>query len=107
MADAEPSLDIDDFLIEEVRGPASFNCIPGKGCTFEEPAMNQLINDIFGDKAITLDCEAGECMHSTQVPGYKGSPRQTGGNGVWVALSAALAAAIFLVACLREFLVQG
>lgn len=64
--------------------------------------MNQLINDIFGDKAITLDCESGECMHSTQVPGYNRSQKKEGGNGLWVALSAVLAAAVFIVACLRE-----
>lgn len=36
--------------------------------------MNGLINDIFGDKSITLDCDAGECLHYTQVPGYEVSP---------------------------------
>ncbi len=33
--------------------------------------MNQLINDIFGDNSITLDCNSGECMHYTSVPGYQ------------------------------------
>ncbi|KAI6098344.1 hypothetical protein EDD16DRAFT_1663707 [Pisolithus croceorrhizus] len=42
------SVDISDFLVEEIRGG---------GCRFEEPAMNQLINDIFGDAYITLNCE--------------------------------------------------
>jgi len=65
------SVNIDDFLAEEVKGPASFNCETGKGCAFEEPAMNQLINDIFGDNSITLDCNSGECMHYTNVPGYE------------------------------------
>lgn len=32
--------------------------------------MNQLINDIFGDGYITLQCEGGECLHYSQVPGY-------------------------------------
>jgi len=32
--------------------------------------MNQLINDIFGDKYISLICEGGECLHYSQVPGY-------------------------------------
>jgi hypothetical protein len=64
------TVDIDDFLTEEVKGPATFACSTGKGCAFEEPAMNQLINDIFGDNSITLDCESGECLHYTQVPGY-------------------------------------
>ncbi|WWD00117.1 hypothetical protein V866_007025 [Kwoniella sp. B9012] len=92
------SVNIDDFLAEEVKGPGSFNCISGKGCSFEEPAMNQLINDIFGDKSITLDCDSGECLHYTQVPGYTRPERPD--NSVWVALSAALAALIFVLACL-------
>lgn len=63
-------LDIGDFLTEEIKGPAQFTCKTGQGCQFEEPAMNQLINDIFGDNAITLKCDGGECLHYTQVPGY-------------------------------------
>ncbi|WVR04242.1 hypothetical protein IAU60_001242 [Kwoniella sp. DSM 27419] len=92
------SVNIDDFLSEEVKGPGSFNCVSGKGCTFEEPAMNQLINDIFGDKAISLDCESGECLHYSQVPGYKRPERPD--NSSMVALSAALAAVVFLLACI-------
>ncbi len=32
--------------------------------------MNQLINDIFGDRYISLTCGGGECLHYSQVPGY-------------------------------------
>lgn len=67
---AETGLDIGDFLKEEIKGPATFSCTSGAGCKFEEPAMNQLINDIFGDKYISLTCEGGECLHYSQVPGY-------------------------------------
>lgn len=94
------SADIEDFLSEEVKGPGSFSCVSGKGCVFEEPAMNQLINDIFGDKSITLDCESGECLHRSQVPGY--SPPQMKDNSLLVGLSAALAAAVVVLACLRK-----
>lgn len=92
--------DIDDFLTEEVKGPGTFDCVEGKGCTFEEPAMNGLINDIFGDRAIFLDCESGECLHYTQVPGFvRPTPPD---NSTLVAISAAAAAAIFLAACVGE-----
>lgn len=37
---------------------------------FKEPAMNNLIHDIFGDGYITLECKSGECLHYTQVPGF-------------------------------------
>ncbi|KAG8213346.1 P-loop containing nucleoside triphosphate hydrolase protein [Butyriboletus roseoflavus] len=68
------SVDISDFLVEEIRGPATFSCKTGQGCQFEEPAMNSLINDIFGDAYITLNCEGGECLHYSQVPGYHVCP---------------------------------
>lgn len=59
--------------------------------------MNNLINDVFGDRAITLDCEAGECLHYTQVPGYtKPTPAD---NSLLIALSTAGAALIFVLAC--------
>lgn len=64
-------LDIGDFLKEEIKGPASFSCTTGAGCKFEEPAMNQLITDVFADPAIFLTCRGGECLHYTQVPGYE------------------------------------
>lgn len=32
--------------------------------------MNNLINDIFGDAYITLQCASGECLHYSQVPGF-------------------------------------
>ncbi|KIR58353.1 ATP-dependent permease [Cryptococcus bacillisporus CA1873] len=92
------SVNIDDFLNEEVKGPGSFSCATGRGCSFSEPAMNQLINDIFGDKSITLDCESGECLHYTQVPGYI-TPEKPDNRSL-VALSAAGAAVIFILACI-------
>lgn len=69
--------DITDFLDEEIRGPASFTCKSGQNCRFEEPAMNDLIDQIFGDAYITLSCQSGECMHYTQVPGYVVSLRKS------------------------------
>ncbi|KAJ7759367.1 hypothetical protein DFH07DRAFT_1023671 [Mycena maculata] len=88
------SVNIDDFLKEEIRGPAKFSCKSG-ACTFEEPAMNELISDIFGDPYITLDCGGGECLHYSQVPGYERPPKPD--NTKWVALSAAGAGLIVLV----------
>lgn len=63
-------IDISDFLTEEIKGPATFSCKSKQGCKFEEPAMNDLIDQIFGDAYITLQCEGGECLHYSQVPGY-------------------------------------
>lgn len=63
--------------------------------------MNQLINDIFGDSSITLDCESGECLHYSQVPGYNPPPKRD--NSSMVALSAALAVAVFLGMVISEF----
>ncbi|KAI8053515.1 hypothetical protein BDF22DRAFT_685095 [Syncephalis plumigaleata] len=58
-------IDLSDFLTQEIKGPASFNCID-EHCKFEEPEMNKLILSIFGDAFIGLDCKSGECLHYTQ-----------------------------------------
>jgi ATP-binding cassette, subfamily G (WHITE), member 2 len=66
------SVDISDFLREEIKGPATFSCSGEKnGCKFEEPAMNELIGNVFGDRSIFLNCEASECLHYSEVPGYQ------------------------------------
>jgi ABC-type lipoprotein export system ATPase subunit len=62
--------DISDFLTEEIKGPGKFSSRTGEQSIFEEPAMNQLINDIFGDTHITLKCHSGECLRSSDVPGF-------------------------------------
>ena len=64
-------LDIHEFLQDSITGPAKFTCSNGmSGCKFEEDAMNELIDSIFGDPYITLNCRGGECLHHSQVPGY-------------------------------------
>lgn len=71
---ADGSVDITEFLDELIRGPAEFRCKQVDGgtnkCFFEEPEMNNLINDMFGDNSITLSCRSGECLYHTDVPGY-------------------------------------
>lgn len=62
--------DITDFLAEEIKGPGKFTSRTGESSRFEEPAMNQLINDVFGDTHITIDCKAGECLRRRDVPGF-------------------------------------
>ncbi|EAS29262.3 ABC transporter [Coccidioides immitis RS] len=71
------SIDIGEFLEQDIKGPASFSTISTQGgsdqdgSTFQEPAMNNLIKSVFGDKSIFLQCRAGECLYKTDVPGYK------------------------------------
>ncbi|KAH8117946.1 hypothetical protein DFH11DRAFT_867335 [Phellopilus nigrolimitatus] len=92
------SLNIDDFLDEMIKGPAKFSCKSGAGCRFEEPGMNELIDTFFGDNYISLECQSGECLHFSQVPGYVGVPAPD--NTRWVALSAAGAILFVLAAFL-------
>jgi ABC-type multidrug transport system ATPase subunit/ABC-type transport system involved in multi-copper enzyme maturation permease subunit len=68
------SIDIGDFLRESIKGPAEFRSISGgkdAGSIFSEPAMNDLISSIFGDESIFLQCDTGECLYQTEVPGYE------------------------------------
>ncbi|KAL6298547.1 hypothetical protein BKA93DRAFT_810707 [Sparassis latifolia] len=91
----ENSIDITDFLKEDIVGPASFTCKTGQGCKFEEPGMNGLIETFFGDGYITLECDSGECLHYSQVPGYVRPPKPD--NSKFVALSIAGAGLIVVV----------
>ncbi|KAJ2896452.1 ABC-2 type transporter [Zalerion maritima] len=74
------SVDIGDFLDEEIRGPAAFKCEQKAGgvnhCAFTEPNMDQLISSMFGDSSITLTCRSGECLYHTEVPGYERPVKQ-------------------------------
>jgi ABC-type multidrug transport system ATPase subunit len=74
---ADGSIDISEFLTEEIKGPASFTSTKTAGGSkedgsiFSEPAMNDLISSVFGDRSIFLSCHAGECLYKTEVPGYE------------------------------------
>jgi ABC-type multidrug transport system ATPase subunit/ABC-type multidrug transport system permease subunit len=69
------SVDITDFLDELIRGPASFSCLQKDGeandCMFKEPEMDKLIQMMFGDSSIFINCQAGECLYQTDVPGFQ------------------------------------
>ena len=74
------SVDLGDFLDQEIRGPGRFECTektPGNhDCAFLEPAMDKLMTDLIGDSSILLDCIAGECLYETEVPGYQRPVKQ-------------------------------
>lgn len=95
-----PFADISDFLTEEIKGPTKFSTRSGEDSRFDEPAMNQLINDIFGDSYITLDCKSGECMRASEVPGFVRPPKPD--NKTWVIVTIALAASVLLVGLFRS-----
>lgn len=72
---ADGSVDLTDFLKEEVEGPAIFKCDQEGGginkCQFQEPSLDWMVQNIFGDEHISLECRSGECLYHTQVPGYQ------------------------------------
>ncbi|KAL2820796.1 hypothetical protein BDW59DRAFT_112926 [Aspergillus cavernicola] len=63
-------------LLDTIRGPATFSSMStvggsdDDGSKFQEPVLDDLIKNIFGDKSITLNCNSGECLYKTDVPGY-------------------------------------
>lgn len=69
------SVDITDFLDQQIKGPATFTCLQKDGgtnnCQFKEPEMDKLIQMMFGDSSIFIDCQAGECLYETEVPGFE------------------------------------
>ncbi|GAA5976093.1 hypothetical protein JCM10908_005384 [Rhodotorula pacifica] len=89
------SVDITDFLAEEIKGPGKFTTKTGEPSRFEEPAMNQLINDIFGDTYITLRCDSGECMRRGSVPGFL--PPRKPSSTAWLVVSIASVVAVLVL----------
>ncbi|THH33239.1 hypothetical protein EUX98_g1004 [Antrodiella citrinella] len=79
--------DIHEYFEDFIKGPATFKCTTGSGCIFSEDAMNELITTFFGDPYITLQCEGGECLHYSQVPGYVRPPKPD--NSGFIALTIA------------------
>jgi len=70
------SIDISAFLKQTIKGPGDFTCnLESRNCKFSEPNMNSLILNVFGDPYITLECESGECMHSSEIPGFSIPPK--------------------------------
>jgi ABC-type multidrug transport system ATPase subunit len=71
------SIDLGEFLEESIKGPATFTTTsteggdPKDGSVFSEPAMNDLIQSVFRDNAIFLQCDTGECLYETEIPGYE------------------------------------
>ncbi|TPX31729.1 hypothetical protein SmJEL517_g05000 [Synchytrium microbalum] len=75
------SIDLSEWMTdpdEGPRGPGQISCYedninptPSRMCRFEEPNMNKLIADFFGDPYITLSCHSGECLHYSELPGYE------------------------------------
>ena len=64
-------------MTDDIKGPAGFKTTASEsgnaadGSRFDEPAMNDLIKSIFGDEAIFMQCDPGECLYHTEVPGYE------------------------------------
>ncbi|KAI8096551.1 putative ABC transporter [Halteromyces radiatus] len=87
------SVDLTDMLKDEIQGPATFNCV-GPQCLFSEPAMDDLISAIFGDDSIFLNCNSGECLHYTMVPGFDRPERPIN----WIMIVSGIAGvAVFLI----------
>lgn len=94
------SIDISEFLTEEIKGPGKMSCKADpdgvRKCRFEEPGMNGLISDVFGDEAIFITCKSGECIHFSQVPGYQ-VPIAPEKPVTWVVISAIAAILIVIL----------
>ncbi|KAH8776158.1 ABC transporter-like protein [Hyaloscypha finlandica] len=69
------SVDLTEFLDLSIKGPAEFNCLQKGGgindCRFQEPEMDAIIHQMFGDPSIFLNCQSGECLYETDVPGFE------------------------------------
>ncbi|RKP01830.1 hypothetical protein CXG81DRAFT_11477 [Caulochytrium protostelioides] len=74
-------VDLSDWFSDDEEGPTGPGQIQceeerddrghvAQRCRFEEPHMNQLIQQLFGEAAIELHCQSSECLHYSEIPGY-------------------------------------
>ncbi|OWB69511.1 hypothetical protein B5S30_g4927 [[Candida] boidinii] len=101
------SIDISDFLTETIKGPGDFSCdLNDNNCKFSEPSMNDLINNVFGDPYITLNCKSGECLHASEIPGFEipGKKRLSYLDifRIVATISGCLAAVVFVIFSIRK-----
>ncbi|KAJ1509786.1 hypothetical protein HMI56_006633 [Coelomomyces lativittatus] len=60
-------VDISEFL-KDITGPGHVHCNEHQACAFSEPKLDELMNTLFAESSIQLQCRSGECLHVTQVP---------------------------------------
>ena len=93
-------IDLSDFLSEEIKGPGAFREIstgPGQSSSvFTEPAMDDMISNIFGDSSISLECTSGECLYKLDVPGFEKPVKKI---NTPVVAGAIAGSSIFIVVC--------
>lgn len=92
----EGSLDLSEWLVKSVKGPGDLNCNAGGECSFQEPEMDKLIRYVFGDNSIELQCDASECLHYSQIPGYE-IPINQGGSLIGTIISISIASILLLI----------
>ncbi|KAI5962532.1 ADP1 [Candida pseudojiufengensis] len=98
------SIDISDFLTETIKGPGDFSCeLNDQKCRFSEPSMNDLIQSVFGDPYITLECKSGECIHKSEIPGcdFPKDPKLTLGN-IFVIIGVLVVCLLFVITIVRN-----
>ncbi|GMF63911.1 unnamed protein product [[Candida] boidinii] len=68
--------------------------------------MNDLINNVFGDPYITLNCKSGECLHASEIPGFEipGKKRLSYLDifRIVATISGCLAAVVFVIFSIRK-----
>ncbi|TPX68950.1 hypothetical protein CcCBS67573_g07015 [Chytriomyces confervae] len=73
------SIDLSDWMKdpdEGPTGPATVTCEEGyagamnHSCRLQEPHMTTLVRLISKEDYFALSCDAGQCLHYTQIPGY-------------------------------------
>ncbi|KAK9453325.1 hypothetical protein V1511DRAFT_505391 [Dipodascopsis uninucleata] len=96
------SIDITDFLTEAIKGPASFSCDSStKSCDFSEPAMDDLIESVFGDKTILLQCRSSECLHYSELPDYNVPVKRVNKNLLFFGIAVMLVFLLLVALCTK------
>ncbi|KAJ2717278.1 FAD-dependent urate hydroxylase [Coemansia spiralis] len=84
-------LDISSVL-NEVEGPVDIRCHDHgfSDCYIREFIVSKTLASIIGDDAINMECTVGQCMHYSQLPGYKRRSRATHKSSMLIGVSTSL-----------------
>ncbi|KAJ1665240.1 FAD-dependent urate hydroxylase [Coemansia sp. RSA 1646] len=94
-------------VLNDVEGPVDIKCHDDgfSDCYIREFMISKTLSAIIGDDAINMECNVGQCMHYSQIPGYE-KPKQEAHKGSMLLGVATSLLTVYFVLHLIKILVR-
>ncbi|KAJ2775967.1 (ABC) transporter [Coemansia nantahalensis] len=95
-------LDISSVL-NEVEGPVDIKCHDHgfSDCYIREFIVSKTLASIIGDDAINMECSVGQCMHYSQLPGYRRKSHATHKGNMLIGVGTSLLTVLVVLRLIR------